>query len=172
MTAEAPSSTPAARPQCPRCGTVVPLAGPGTQVIRCTGCGAALQVSVRPAEPVGLPRTPEPQAGEGGPRPRRRPMVEVSGPRRAEARPVVTFTVELSQSDIETEALQEGAPPPPPAQAQAPVAPSPTPPDMPWFAEDIERLPEANVDLGKLALESFEPFPSLPQRALAKPTTP
>jgi hypothetical protein len=95
-------------------------------------------------------------------------MVEVSGPRRAEAQPVVTFTVELSQSDIETEALQSAAPSSPaPAQAQAPAAPTPTHLDMPWFAEDIERLPEANVDLGKLALESFEPFPPLPQRASA-----
>ena len=90
-------------------------------------------------------------------------MVEVSGPRRAEAQPVVTFTVELSQSDIETEALKPTAP----AQAQAPAQPTPTHLDMPWFAEDIERLPEANVDLGKLALESFEPFPPLPQRAPA-----
>lgn len=93
-------------------------------------------------------------------------MVEVSGPRRAEAQPVVTFTVELSQSDIETEALQTAAPSAP-AQAQAPAQPTPTHLDTPWFAEDIERLPEANVDLGKLALESFEPFPPLPQRAPA-----
>ncbi|HYO57644.1 hypothetical protein [Archangium sp.] len=161
MTAEASSSTPAPRPQCPRCGTVVPLAGPGIQVIRCTGCGAALQVSVRPAEPPGTASTPAPPASGGGARPRRRPMVEVSGPRRAEAQPVVSFTVELSQSDIDTRPLQEEAA----LSAPAPAPASPTHLDTPWFAEDIERLPEANVDLGQLALESFEPFPPLPQRA-------
>jgi hypothetical protein len=92
-------------------------------------------------------------------------MVEISGPRRAEIQPAVNFTVELSQSEIDTEPLEADtarpAPAPPPAQA----APTPPLPETPWFAEDIERLPEANVDLGKLALESFEPFPSLPQRA-------
>ncbi|MFY0563036.1 hypothetical protein ACN28E_04270 [Archangium lansingense] len=166
MTAEAPSSTPAARPLCPRCGTVVPLAGPGIQVIRCTGCGAALQVSVRPAEPPPkTPASPGTQAGEGGARPRRRPMVEVSGPRRAEPQPVLTFTVELSQSDIETEPLESEASASASAPAPAPSPPTPPHLDTPWFAEDIERLPEANVDLGQLALESFEPFPSLPQRA-------
>jgi hypothetical protein len=148
---------------------MVPLAGPGTQVIRCTGCGAALQVSVRPVEPAAAPHTPAPPSGEGGARPRRRPMVEISGPRRAEVQPVVSFTVELSQSDIETEPLEADAarPAPAPAPAQAQAVPTPPLPDTPWFAEDIERLPEANVDLGKLALESFEPFPSLPQGASA-----
>lgn len=76
-------------------------------------------------------------------------MVEVSGPRRAEAQPVVTFTVELSQSDIELDALEaaSAAPlPPAPAPAPAPASPTPTHLDTPWFAEDIERLPEANVD--------------------------
>jgi hypothetical protein len=92
-------------------------------------------------------------------------MVEVSGPRRAEVKPSLTFTVELSQSDIETEALEAGTARP--APAQAPASPTPTHLDTPWFAEDIERLPEANVDLGQLALESFEPFPPLPQRAPA-----
>ena len=81
--------------------------------------------------------------------------------------PVLTFTVELSQSDIETEPLESEASASASASAPAPAPAPPTPPhlDTPWFAEDIERLPEANVDLGQLALESFEPFPSLPQRA-------
>ncbi|WNG43221.1 hypothetical protein F0U60_03250 [Archangium minus] len=158
MTEEAPSPALAPRPQCPRCGTVVPLVGPGTQVIRCAGCGAALQVSARPLE---QPRTPE----EGVQRPRRRPMVEVSGPRRAEPQPVHTFTVNLSQSDIDPDSLgpQAAAPPPAPAPAPAPVAP-PASAETPWFAEDIERLPEASISLGQLALEGFEPFPSLPLR--------
>lgn len=90
-------------------------------------------------------------------------MVEVSGPRRAEVKPSLTFTVELSQSDIEMEALASDKARP--APAQAPASPTPTHLETPWFAEDIERLPEANVDLGQLALESFEPFPPLPQRA-------
>lgn len=96
-------------------------------------------------------------------------MVEVSGPRRAEAQPVITFTVELSQSDIELDALEAApqAPAPAPAPAAAPASPTPTHLDTPWFAEDIERLPEANVDLGQLALESFESFPPLPQQAAA-----
>ena len=99
-------------------------------------------------------------------------MVEVSGPRRAEAQPVITFTVELSQSDIELEALEAEAEAPQasapaPAPAAAPAPPTPTHLDTPWFAEDIERLPEANVDLGQLALESFESFPPLPQQATA-----
>ncbi|WP_143195952.1 hypothetical protein [Archangium sp. Cb G35] len=150
---------------------MVPLPGPGTQIVRCTGCGAALQVSVRPAEPAVPPRAPAPSSGEGGARPRRRPMVEVSGPRRAEVQPRVTFTVELSQSEIDTEPLEADTARPAPAQApapapaQAPVASTLPLPETPWFAEDIERLPEANVELGKLALENFEPFPSLPQRA-------
>ncbi|OJT18719.1 hypothetical protein BO221_38960 [Archangium sp. Cb G35] len=98
-------------------------------------------------------------------------MVEVSGPRRAEVQPRVTFTVELSQSEIDTEPLEADTARPAPAQApapapaQAPVASTLPLPETPWFAEDIERLPEANVELGKLALENFEPFPSLPQRA-------
>jgi hypothetical protein len=87
-------------------------------------------------------------------------MVELSGPRRAEAQSVQRFTVELSQSDIETAPLQAKAAPAGPAPAPAP----PTGVDTPWFAEDIERLPEANVDLGQLALDSFEPFPPLPPR--------
>lgn len=135
----------------------MPLVGPGIQIIRCTGCQAALQVSARPVEP---PRTPAPKApGESGGRARRRPMVELSGPRRAEAQPVSTFTVELSQSDIDTAPLH--------ARAATPAPPTPTSLDTPWFAEDIERLPEANVDLGQLALDSFEPVPPLPQRASA-----
>jgi hypothetical protein len=36
--------------------------------------------------------------------------------------------------------------------------------DVPWYAEDIERLPEANVDLGQLSLESLETLPPLPLR--------
>ncbi|KFA94749.1 hypothetical protein Q664_00820 [Archangium violaceum Cb vi76] len=96
-------------------------------------------------------------------------MVEVSGPRRAEVQPRVTFTVELSQSEIDTEPLEaDTARPvqaPAPAPAPVPAASAPPLPETPWFAEDIERLPEANVELGKLALENFEPFPSLPQRA-------
>src|SRR5689334_20643121 len=140
MTAEAPSTPPAPRPQCPRCGTGVPLVGPGIQVIRCEGCGAALQVSTRSAGP---PKTPA-AAGEGPVRPRRRPMVELSGPRRPEPQPVHTFTVELSQSDIETSALGMEAPPGTPARTPTPTtAPTSAPlpnVDTPWYAEDIERL--------------------------------
>lgn len=166
MTTEAPFPPPTARPQCPRCGTPVPVTGAGTQIIRCGGCGAALQVNVRPLE--SPPRTPDaalPSSEEAGARPRRRPMVEVPGPRRVEP-PPSTFTVELSQSDIETEGLDTSAPAkpprppptPPPAPAQAPSV------DTPWFAEDIERLPEVSASLGQLSLETFEPLPPLPLR--------
>ncbi|ATB30291.1 hypothetical protein [Melittangium boletus] len=164
MTVEAPPSATVPRALCPRCGTEVPLLIAGTQVIRCAGCGAALQVSVRPVDPTGTPPSAPPPVAEEAPRPRRRPMVEVSGPRRAEgARPVHTFTVELSQSDIDTEGIESKAaparlPPPPPA----PLAPTSI--DTPWYAEDIERLPEANASLGQLALESFEALPPLPLR--------
>ncbi|PTL84685.1 hypothetical protein [Vitiosangium sp. GDMCC 1.1324] len=137
--------------------------GPGTQVIRCAGCGAALQVSARPVEPQKTPDTPAPPAAEGGARPRRRPVVEVSGPRRAEAQPLQTFTVELSQSDIDTGAIGLEAEPAPPAAAPAPAA-APVSVETPWYAEDIERLPEASVSLGQLALENFEPFPPLSLR--------
>lgn len=92
-------------------------------------------------------------------------MVEVSGPRRAEVQPAVTFTVELSQSDIDMAPLEPEAARRARAQTPASALPPLALPDTPWFAEDIERLPEANVDLGKLALEGFEPFPPLPQRA-------
>ncbi|WP_434385811.1 hypothetical protein [Melittangium boletus] len=167
MTVEASPSATVPRALCPRCGTEVPLLTAGTQVIRCSGCGAALQVSVRPVDPttapLSLPVSIAPPTDEVL-RPRRGPMVEVSGPRRAEsARPVHTFTVELSQSDIDTEGLESKAaparlPPPPPAP-QAPISI-----DTPWYAEDIERLPEASASLGQLALESFEALPPLPLR--------
>jgi hypothetical protein len=158
------------RPQCPRCGTVVPLVGPGVQVIRCAGCGAALQVSARPVE---KPKTPSSSAppipGEPIARPRRRPMVELSSPKqRPEPEsPPITFTVELSQTDIETGELEDqpASPPatPAPVPAAAPAA-LPTLIDTPWYAEDIERLPEANVDLEQLSLESFETLPPMPLR--------
>jgi hypothetical protein len=174
MTAEAPSAAPAPRPQCPRCTTVLPAVSQGTQVIRCTGCGAALQVSVRPVEPAVPPSAESP----GGARPRRRPMVEVPGPRRAEAGPAPalvpahTITVELSQRDIEYEP-EPGASPPPSARPPTPPAPPPVAPgtDVPWFAEDIERLPEVNVDLGRLALENFEPHPPLSLRPDVPPSS-
>ncbi|OJH41239.1 hypothetical protein [Cystobacter ferrugineus] len=114
-----------------------------------------------------VPRPPESSTAvaEGAARPRRRPMVEVPGPRRAEAQPVPTFTVELSQSDIDTEGLEpEGNKQPARAAAAAPLPPPPPPPailDTPWYAEDIERLPEANASLGQLALENFESLPPL-----------
>ncbi|EPX55081.1 hypothetical protein D187_009587 [Cystobacter fuscus DSM 2262] len=116
--------------------------------------------------PLDVPRTPAPSAAveEGASRPRRRPMVEVPGPRRADAQPVPTFTVELSQSDIDTEGLEPQDKPPAQAPAAAPLAPPPPPPailDTPWYAEDIERLPEANASLGQLALENFESLPPL-----------
>jgi hypothetical protein len=142
----------------------VPHTPSGTQVIRCAGCGAALQVSVRALD---VPRAPESStaAAEGPARPRRRPMVEVPGPRRADAQPVPTFTVELSQSDIDTEGLEPEPRPPARAPTAAPLAPPPPPPpvilDTPWYAEDIERLPEANASLGQLALENFESLPPL-----------
>ncbi|QRK11707.1 hypothetical protein JQX13_17525 [Archangium violaceum] len=145
--------------------------GPGTQVIRCAGCGAALQVSARPLDPPKPPDTPAaPAPEEAAPRPRRRPMVEVSGPRRAEPQPVHTFTVDLSQSDIDTESLGPQAVPTPPAPASVPApVPPPASVETPWFAEDIERLPEASMSLGQLALEGFEPFPALPRAAPARP---
>jgi hypothetical protein len=170
MTVESPSTAMVARPLCPRCGTELPVMPAGTQVIRCEGCGAALQVSVRPMEPGNAPPpVPPVAAGDASARPRRRPMVEVSGPRRAEARPVHTFTVELSQSDIETEGLDKQAPaprPPPPVAPLAPAAPAAPPPspDTPWYAEDIERLPEASSSLSQLALENFEALPPLSVR--------
>ncbi len=163
----------------------MPVTPAGTQVIRCTGCGAALQVSVRPMEGG---RPPESvgsvgSVGSEGPdalRPRRKPMVEVSGPRRAEVRPLATFTVELSQSDIDTEGLDSPSPAPPAPPAIAPMAPPAAPPpapvnlDTPWVAEDIERLPEANASLGQLALETFEALPPLKLRpdTPATPRTP
>ncbi|ATB44103.1 hypothetical protein CYFUS_009584 [Cystobacter fuscus] len=114
-------------------------------------------------------RTPEPSTAvaEGAARPRRRPMVEVPGPQRANAQPVPTFTVELSQSDIDTEGIEPEGKPPAQAPAAAPLPPPPPPPailDTPWFAEDIERLPEANASLGQLALENFESLPPLRPR--------
>ena len=122
------------RPQCPRCGTVVPLVGPGVQVIRCAGCSAALQVSARPVERPKTPSTP-PVASEPIARPRRRPMVELSTPKQRPepVSPPVTFTVELSQTDIETGELDESSTPPPPTPGPVPVvapaaAPSSTPP--------------------------------------------
>ena len=159
----------------------------GTQVIRCEGGGAALQVSVRPLEAAtSPPPVPPLPVGEAASRPRRGPMVEVSGPRRAEARPVHTFTVELSQSDIDTEGLEKQAPAPrpapPPIAPVVPAAPSPSAapppvsPDTPWYAEDIERLPEASASLGQLALENFEALPPLPVRldvpAASRPASP
>lgn len=97
-------------------------------------------------------------------------MVEVSGPRRAEPQPVHTFTVDLSQSDIDTDSLGPQAAPAPPAPAPAPApVPAPSSVETPWFAEDIERLPEASMSLGQLALEDFEPFPSLPRADPARP---
>ncbi|QRN96783.1 hypothetical protein JRI60_48710 [Archangium violaceum] len=167
MTAEAPSAATAPRPQCPRCATVLPAVSQGTQVIRCAGCGAALQVSVRPVEP-SAPPLPGPSAdGPGVARPRRRPMVEVPGPRRVEAEPTPapahTITVELSQRDIDYEPEPEpGSAPSTPAPVRPPTPAPAASADVPWFAEDIERLPETNVDLGQLALENFEPYPPLP----------
>lgn len=121
------------------------------------------------------PEVAPPPEGAEAPRPRRRPMVEVSGPRRAEFRPLATFTVELSQSDIDTEGLLDAPAPPPPAPppAIAPVVPPPPPVnlDTPWFAEDIERLPEANASLGQLALETFEALPPLKPRPEVSPAS-
>jgi hypothetical protein len=135
----------------------------GSQIVRCTGCGAAMEVRVRktpsadepPAPPV--PSLPEP----GVARLRRRPMVEIAGPRRAVVAPVPTITVDIP------------ATPDDPAEPVAQVS-SPRPAtsiDVPWFAEDIERLPEADVNLESLALESFESLPSLPVR-LDAPSAP
>jgi hypothetical protein len=81
-------------------------------------------------------------------------MVEVAGPRRAVVAPVPTITVDIP------------ATPDDPAEPVAEVthARPATSIDVPWFAEDIERLPEADVDLGRLALESLESLPPLPVR--------
>ncbi len=106
-------------------------------------------------------------------------MVEVPGPRRVEAEPAPvapahTITVELSQRDIDYEPEPEpGTAPSTPAPARPPTpTPAPTPhADVPWFAEDIERLPETNVDLGQLALESFEPYPPLSLRPDMPPSS-
>jgi len=128
----------------------------GSQIVRCVGCGAAMEVRVRktpsPDEP---PPPPVPSLPEPGvARLRRRPMVEIAGPRRAVVAPVPTITVDIP------------ATPDDPAAPVAEVS-TPRPPtsiDVPWFAEDIERLPEADVDLEQLALESFESLPALPVR--------
>lgn len=162
------------RPQCPRCGTVVPLVGPGVQVIRCAGCRAALQVSARPVEQ--RPRTPSAPPISDLPvaRPRRRPMVELSSPKpRPEPEsPPITFTVELSQTDIETGELEEQPAPPPPAPVPS-VAPAVAPVhiDTPWYAEDIERLPEASMSLAQLTLEDLASLPPLPLRPDIPPGT-
>jgi hypothetical protein len=150
----------------------VPLSAAGTQVIRCAGCGAALQVSVRPLD---APRSAPPENTAAGDelsaRPRRRPMVEVSGPLHGGLKPAQSFTVELSQSDIDTEGIEAAAPRRPPPAAP-PVVPPPPPAalDTPWFAEDIERLPEANASLGQLALETFEALPPLRLRPDVPPS--
>ena len=128
----------------------------GSQIVRCVGCGAAMEVRVRKTPssdeppPPPVPSLPDP----GVARLRRRPMVEIAGPRRAVVAPVPTITVDIPAT---------------PDDPAAPVAEVSTPRptssiDVPWFAEDIERLPEADVDLEQLALESFESLPSLPVR--------
>lgn len=147
----------------------MPLVGPGVQVIRCAGCGAALQVSARPVEQPRTPSAPPIPDGPPVPRPRRKPMVELSTPKRPEPEaPPITFTVELSQTDIETGELEEpsAAPPPTtpaPASAAARVA-VPVIIDTPWYAEDIERLPEASMSLAQLTLEDLASLPPLPLR--------
>lgn len=158
MTAEPRPSPPVPPLQCPRCKATLPPVSLGSQIIRCGTCGAAMEVRVRTAQQAALegPATsyiPPPAPLEGAARPRRRPMVEVAGPRRAAVEPVATLTVDLP---VEPE--------PEPAPAPTPRPPSPASIDVPWFAEDIERLPDANVDLGQLALESFEALPPLPVR--------
>lgn len=127
----------------------------GSQIIRYQGCGAAMEVRVRttpreddPAPPP-VPSLPDP----GVARPRRRPMVEVAGPRRAVVAAVPTITVDIPAVPGEPEPVAVVSTPRPPTSI-----------DVPWFAEDIERLPEADVDLGQLALESFESLPPLPVR--------
>ncbi len=155
MTAEPRPSAPVPTLQCPRCKATLPPVSLGSQIIRCGSCGAAMEVRVRTAQQAASegPATnyiPPPAALEGAARPRRRPMVEVSGPRRAAVEPVATLTVDL---------------PPEPEPTPAPAAPPPAASiDVPWFAEDIERLPDADVDLSQLALESFEALPPLPLR--------
>lgn len=115
--------------------------------MRTTPVGGGSEPPVPPPPPV---ESLEPEPA----RPRRKPMVEVAGPRRAQVvQRVPTLTV-----DIPVEAIVEEPPPPPPQ----PVTPGSI--DVPWYAEDIERLPEANVDLGQLSLESLETLPPLPLR--------
>lgn len=96
-------------------------------------------------------------------------MVELSTPkpRPEPASPPVTFTVELSQTDIETGDLDGEPGPPPPAPAPAPTAAPAAAPgiiDTPWYAEDIERLPEASMSLAQLTLEDLAALPPLPLR--------
>lgn|GEM_PF-2267435 len=144
--------------QCPRCSATLPPVSLGSQIVRCLGCGAAMEVRVRktprtdePAPPPPpVPSLPEP----GVARLRRRPMVEVAGPRRAVVAPVPTITVDIP-------ATPDDAAEPVAEVTQARPA---TSIDVPWFAEDIERLPEADMDLGRLTLESFESLPPLPVR--------
>ncbi len=155
MTAEPRPSPPVPTLQCPRCKATLPPVSLGSQIVRCGSCGAAMEVRVRTAQQAASegPTTayiPPPAPLEGMARPRRRPMVEVSGPRRAAVEPVSTLTVDIP---VEPEPALASTPPPSPASI-----------DVPWFAEDIERLPEADVDLGQLALESFESLPPLALR--------
>jgi hypothetical protein len=110
-----------------------------------------MEVRVRTTPQASAP--PAPAGSLETARPRRKPMVEVSGPRRAQAQPMPTLTVDIP---LTPEPEQAASPPPPPV--------TPTSLDVPWYAEDIERLPEANVDLGQLALESLETLPPLPLR--------
>jgi hypothetical protein len=137
----------------------------GSQIVRCTGCGAAMEVRVRKtphpgeAPPPPVPSLPEP----GVAKLRRRPMVEIAGPRRAVVAPVPTITVDIPVTPEEAEDAE------PVAEVSA-VRP-PTSIDVPWFAEDIERLPEADVDLEQLALDSFEALPPLPLRLDASSAT-
>ncbi|HEX8826244.1 MAG TPA: hypothetical protein VF794_40440 [Archangium sp.] len=141
--------------QCPRCGATLPPVSMGSQIIRCVGCGAAMEVRVRttprPGESSGPPVPAVPTPGVA--RPRRRPMVEVAGPRRGAVEPVPTITVDIPATPDEAEPAVAVSTPRPAASI-----------DVPWFAEDIERLPEADVDLGQLALESFEALPPLQVR--------
>jgi hypothetical protein len=95
-------------------------------------------------------------------------MVELSTPKRPEPEsPPITFTVELSQTDIETGELNGSPVPPPPAPVPAPAAAPAAVPviiDTPWYAEDIERLPEAGMSLAQLTLEDLATLPPLPLR--------
>lgn len=128
----------------------------GSQIVRCVGCGAAMEVRVRKTPssdeppPPPVPSLPDP----GVARLRRRPMVEIAGPRRAVVAPVPTITVDIPATPDD--------PAPPVAEVSTPRPATSI--DVPWFAEDIERLPEADVDLEQLALESFESLPALPMR--------